>query len=386
MDRPNAVMATSSFDRTTGTFQTPIYQPYNNFRIQNQGGNIVQGQMNKISVTEVMFPYCTPTIFVGKNDFIHLWYHDVSANGQIEEVTAIYSFQIPYNFYTGLELVNELNALNSTPTAEEPVPVPMSDYLIWDWDPVTGKIYAVCAILWGVTGGIALEVQLGGAGTLGSQTYSADQLSNPFNFPNFWFTAGFRNFFATNPTIEYPQYLGAGPPTILPLEPGFISAGTPAAYVPSNYYFNVFGSYYTGRYTDYVDITSSSLCQAQYLRDSTTSQNTNRRDIIARIYICNNIATLAANPEGCRPFIIHRLFPAPKVMKWTADRSIDAIDLALFDMFGQPLPSAQSNILFDDNGDKIANAGEADYAITFHVHEPRAEAQETNIGYAYRDF
>jgi len=380
MDRPNAVIATSSFDRTSGTFVNPTYQPYNNFRIQNQGGNIVQGQLNKLSVTEVMFPYCTPTIVENSNDYIHIKVHDISGDGTMSAASNGYSFQVEALWYTGADLVTELNGLSTIITPTQPISKPMSDFLLFSWNSTTNEIYCESNTVWssGAQAGQTVEIVLGGESpAVPSQT--EQERNNPFNYPNFWWVAGFRNFFATNPTILYPQ---SGTP--LPLNANFISQNTPPAYVPSNGYLTVYGAFYTGRYTDYVDIVSNSLCQAQYLRDSTTSQNTTRRDIITRVYICNNIAVTVTNPEGTRPFIVHRLYPAPKVMKWTADRSIDAIDLALYDMWGQPLPTAQSNLLGHPNGDKIATSGEADYAITIHVHEPRDDVQSENIGYSYR--
>ena len=89
--------------------------------------------------------------------------------------------------------------------------------------------------------------------------------------------------------------------------------------------------------------------------------------------------------EGSRPVILYRMFPVPKVMKWTADRSLDAIDLQLYDMYGQPLlPQQQNARLIPGLNARSAYAGDADYAITFHVHEPGAETQEANIGYSYQ--
>ena len=75
------------------------------------------------------------------------------------------------------------------------------------------------------------------------------------------------------------------------------------------------------------------------------------------------------------------MFPVPKVMKWTADRSIDAIDLALYDMYGQPIPNISGQ--YDLFGTKYTTflAGPRDYAITFHVHEPTDQIQNENVGY-----
>ena len=376
--QPNANMVTSSFDRIQGTTLQPIYQPVNNFRIQNQGGNIVQGQLNKISVTEVMFPYTTPTINAMNYDFrLKLYYIDDTGHIADDFYGALI-FSLDQRFYSGLEIVATLNALTSSPASGSQ---PMSDYLIWEWDDVANRInvrndsaaYDPTPINPGEAG-IYIEIDLGYGPTL---IEGAD--ANIFNYPNFWFTTGFRNIFATNPEVDY-FFDGIAETKLIQL--GLYPLDTPTDNLPTNAYSELFGSFYTGRYTDYVDIVSTSLCQAQYTRDSTTSQNTARRDVIARIYVCNNMSMIPLLEEGSRPVILYRMFPIPKVMKWTADRSLDAIDLQIYDMFGQPLPNQQLNELPGEL--RSAYAGDADYAITFHVHEPGAETQEANIGYSYQ--
>jgi len=377
--QPNANMVTSSFDRIQGTTINPIYQPVNNFRIQNQGGNIVQGQLNKISVTEVMLPYTTPTINENNYDFrLKLYYIDDTGHIADDFYGAV-SFSLDKRFYSGQEIVAALNALVSGAASGSQ---PMSDFLLWEWDDVANQIsvknnspnYDPSPVDPGQAG-IYIEIDLPYGPTLieGSE-------ANIFNFPNFWFTIGFRNIFATNPEVDY---FFDGIAETKPIQLGLYPADTPTADLPTNAFSELFGSFYTGRYTDYVDIVSTSLCQAQYTRDSTTSQNTARRDVIARMYVCNNMSMIPLLEEGSRPVILYRMFPVPKVMKWTADRSLDAIDLQLFDMYGQPLPTQQLNETQSDLG-RFAYAGDADYAITFHVHEPGADTQEANIGYSYQ--
>jgi len=385
MDRPNANMVTSSFDRIQGTYADPVYQPYNNFRIQNLGGNIIQGQMNKLSVTEVMMPYNLPTIILDKNNSFYIGIRDINLDGTVDALIDLLKFEIPERFYNGQELVDELNGLDSIDIGFSPA-TPMNDYLIWTWDDTANSIQVVCGSAWStVNGGVVVEFFPSGVTNGLVPVPPASVLRNPFNFPNFIWTAGFRNVFATNPSVIIDTAIEG----LQPLEFNIVSTGIPApllAGLPANSYAAAIGSFFTGRYTDYIDIVSSTLCQAQYIRDTTTSQNTTRRDVISRIYICNNMSLQSLNPEGSRPFVIHRMFPVPKVMKWTADRSIDAIDLQLFDMYGQPVPNGQTNSFILTGTGKAAFAGEADYAITFHVHEPRADVQEENLGYAYKDF
>lgn len=377
MNQPNANMVTSSMDRVQGTVLQPVYQPINNFRIQNLGGNIIQGQLNKISVTEVMFPYTTPTIVTDQNDAFQIKIYDINADGELVALpTAEYSFALDQRFYTGNEIVIALNGLTAIGDA-----TPLSDYIDFVWDATNQTIQMSNATpafdnTQGNTSGIYVEINI----EYGPFLIEA-AAGNVFNYPNMWFTAGFRNNFATNPAVEYTAADG----DTFYINLGLLPVGMTQAErnnLPSNAYADVFGSFFTGRYTDFVDIVSTSLCQAQFTRDSTTSQNTTRRDVIARIYVCNNMSVITAVQEGTRPLILHRMFPVPKVMKWTADRSIDAIDLQLFDMWGQPLPTDQLNDPVVSTG-RASYAGQADYAITFHVHEPGAETQEANIGYSY---
>jgi hypothetical protein len=72
-------------------------------------------------------------------------------------------------------------------------------------------------------------------------------------------------------------------------------------------------------------------------------------------------------------------------MKWTAERSIDAIDIQLFDQFGNPLPVVPPFIGNTYNphfleGPQILQGQPSDFAITFLVDE-HDETMENNVGY-----
>ena len=75
-------------------------------------------------------------------------------------------------------------------------------------------------------------------------------------------------------------------------------------------------------------------------------------------------------------------------MKWTAERSIDAIDLQLFDMFGQPLPEVPALVptvplpLGVEN--YVVTNGPGDYAITFLVEEQEDALVANASNYGYR--
>ena len=232
--------------------------------------------------------------------------------------------------------------------------------------------------------------------TLGATNWSLEFTSAPpvgsttatINKPNFLWSMGLRGLYAQYPPILNAVLSGANTgylwsPVLMPI--GYPNVAPlpvfPPAYVPNT----IVCSPYTGLYTQYIDICSPTLCQAQYVRDGNTNQSIIRRDLIARVYIASEISTPTTDPVGTRPFTIHRQFKNAKVMKWTAERSIDAIELILFDQFGNQLPiippmlSAAVDPDFQDR-DTILQGQPADFAITFLVDE-HDETMEHNYGY-----
>jgi hypothetical protein len=367
MSVPNANMVTSSFDRINGNPSNPRNQPINNFRITNSGGNIIQGQMNKISVTELMMPYNVPT--VGQLNQVvvaNVYTVPVSGNPSLYFTSL---FGVPLGYYTGQELADAINIADF----DNGQPVLNYFQVIWNADSQTLTLGQGTS--WSsVSGGYAVEFLILDI----DYPMEAEQNRNVFSYPHLLFTAGFRNFFAANRVsstipschsqFAYPAIFPAGtPPAVLAAWP------TPA-------FEQIKSSQYSGRYTDYIDIVSTSLAQAQYIRDSNTNQSIPKRDVIARVYVCTNVSTYTTDAAGTRPFTIWRNWTCPKVLKWTADRSIDAIDLSLFDMYGQPLPISSYGIT---PGAVDFDCGPSDYAITFHVHEPGADVQSENVGYKY---
>jgi len=376
MDKGNANIVSSSFDRISGSAYVPSNQPLNNFRIINEGGNLVQGQINRISLTEVSMQYDTPTLVDLRNNQFAIRIYAVDANGVWVFDPAIPNgvgegellFNLPEGFYTGQELATQLNGTDSIGSV-----LPLSDYLIFSWDNVAQQITVEPATAWsGVTGGIVVELVADYSTNLFGETLPTGFITDTLSYPNIFWTIGFRNLWA-NGISTWPTNGASGP-----LQPSIHPPTMPSALYPSNSYSKVTGSTYTGRYTDYVDIVSTSLCQNQYVRDSTTGQAIHKRDVIARIYVCNDSSMTVPDPDGCRPFNIHRQFNPPKIMKWTVERSVDALDLALYDMYGLPLPVNAGPTYLEAS---TFLCGGGNYAITLHVHEPGAEEQNANVGY-----
>jgi hypothetical protein len=363
MYAPNANIVSGSFDRIRGTLFSPSSQPINNFLIQTTGGNIVQGQINKISVTEVMMPYNTPTIVTGKNNMLFLRVF-TSTGGATPASIAAQSIAVSQAFYTAAELAA---AIQAAVIAAVPA---LAGVFTANINTRTNSIVFSNLQTYNAA---AVNYFIDLAPNIYSSTPPA---SNPFSFPDLLWTSGLRNLWAANPPNPDVGVNPDGRGNEL------VPASTPNNLIPSGGWPTITGSPFTGRYTDYIDIVSTTLCQAQYIRDSSTSQATPRRDIVARIYVCTNISTYTADPAGSRPFTIYRNWTNPKIIKWTVDRSIDSVDLQLYDMYGQPLPSTLSTPipLVANQG---AECGASDYAITLHVHEPGVEVQNENVGYKF---
>lgn len=361
-------MAMSSLDRISGTQANPLAQPYNNFRVQTAGGNIIQGQINKIRVAEIMFPYNIPTIVTDRNDTMAVSFQTFTV-GTGASADLPYALTVPPGYYTGTELAAAVQtALNTLMTGAPGWP---AGTITATFNTTNQAIVLENTSTYDGTTAGAVNYFFGWAPDVPVLS------SNAFNTQDLTFTLGFRNYFANNP-IVIPAPLTVYPNCIAPLN--YPGAGTFAGINYASYSNAVVGAQYTGRYTDWVDLCSPALCQAQYVRDGNTNQGSVHRDLICRLYVATEISTFLTDPVGSRPFVIHRQFKNAKVMKWTADRSIDAIDVQLYDMFGQTLPIPQFSVAGVPAA-QTASSGAADFAITFLVDEPGAEQQSENVGY-----
>jgi len=386
----NAVMATSSLDRTSGTATAPLTQPYNNFRVQTRGANLIQGQVNSVRVAEIYFPYEVPTVVENKNDALRIvywetdgtaitsydvvaavnggWYNESEMQDAVQE--AIDDALVGEGSYAAgdltvtLDVAGRLSFLNNT-TADAP-PAISKFFFVYPQDkftdlPASNANLFKPTLIW----------------TLGLRALYANIPLQPYTGPQ---PAGWNN--GVVPICLVPEdYVNVAP------IPGF---EYPYFANPKRFARIMSGSVFTGRYTDWIDITSPVLCQNQYVRDSNTNQEVVRKDVVARLYIADEVSTFQDYQVGSRPFIIHRQFKNPKFMKWTAERSIDSIDLQLFDMWGEPLPAAVPYVVVAQEGQvqpgfipegQYAYNGPNDYAITFLVNEAPAGKQGENVGY-----
>ena len=402
MNHTNATMASSSFDRTSGQVQVGAItnQPINNFRVQTQGGAIIQGQLAKIRVAEILFPYNTPTVIAGVNSTtpgirnafnsnLRLSFTSItlSAGGTVRTDSAlggVLAFNVPTGFYTGNELATVIQA--AITAKETAAGIPAGSFTV-AYDSGSGSIVWQNTDVWNGADGVAnyfLEFTV---------PTTAGSVPN-FSQPNMLWTLGLRDMFATYPPLgpgANPLPNSTGSVTLVPSGyPNAAGASVPPlpVFAPGYFYNAVNGSTYTGAYTQYIDICSPTLCQAQNVRDGNTNQFSIHRDLICRLYITNEVSLYQADPTGTRPFVIHRQFKNAKIMKWSVDRSIDAIDIQLYDQFGNPLPNLPGYIDSVANpnnyrGDAVYQGQGAEFAITFLVDEntPELVSQSENIGY-----
>jgi len=126
--------------------------------------------------------------------------------------------------------------------------------------------------------------------------------------------------------------------------------------------FDVLGFFYTNtllstngggkntfaNYTDFVDVTCSTLTYNQPLKDTTSQPVV--RDALVRVYLNqvtgpmnSNILTAGATgfaPTGTRPFQIYHNYTHPKQIAWRPDQPVGQLKFVLYDDGGNPLEVA----------------------------------------------
>lgn len=384
-------MVSGSFDRLRGTPGGIEAQPLQSFRVQCPNAPIIQGQINTIRVSEITMPYATPTVIGGlladpaTNNFISIQGVSLTYGAGGTTMTYASSLKVvtlPTGFYTGTEIAAAINTAISAAN----YPFNVGNVLTCTHSAVNNRITFTNTSTWDPTDGVDNLIFSINCFIPNSAAFSLQQ-------PNLWWNLGFRSLAAANPPALVQNAAACAAPYTLNLydfhatplnypNVGGTTVPEIPVFAPGTFSPYLIGSPYSGRYTDYIDIVSPSLCAAQYVRDGNTNQNIVKKDIIARMYIADEVS-LAGNFEtGSRPFLIHRQFVNPKFLRWTVERSVDVIQLELYDMFGNPLPTAP---LFAWNGNAASKplVGESsDYAITFLANEFVAK-KESNVGYTY---
>jgi hypothetical protein len=305
----NASMVLNSRDATNAILGGE--PPYSVCQLNAKGQNIIQGQVHSVSVNEINFPYDIPNVQEGFNSFTLINLSTSSSRIDLEIVIAP-------GFYTGAELEVAINSAIGLAAVAASVPNPETDVPILSYDDVSNRFT--------FTAPTAPTEPRFGAWNLDSPATFPEQVSLIKQvYKDLLSIMGFY-------TAEQPSVAGG-----LPL----VSGAAPMVF------------------TQYIDVCSPQLCKYQDLNTGSTSNEARRSDLIARLYVSNNISV--AETEGTRPFIINRQYTNARVMKWNTGNSVGTIDINLYDDTGRPLQYTWLP---------------RPYQITFNAYEMETEDQE----------
>jgi hypothetical protein len=248
--------------------------PLNNFVItKNQ--NLIQGQFHRLTLTSLRFPWQFPNI-TRKNNV--LW-------ASFDSGVSWNAITITPGFWDGTDLALIIQTLlRAVPGGSATLDVS----------------YSIKTQQFSISDSVATSLTL--------QTYNPlTQVRPPFNSPSLLKTMGYLTFFNIPLSLDLSD---------LPL----ISGVAPLTY------------------TDYIDICSEQLTLLQSVKDMPTTQGIPRQSVIVRVYLADeNSQNSPTDVKGTYPFIIHRQFTNPKVIRWENDRSVGQIDIQLYDMYGDLL-------------------------------------------------
>ena len=328
MSDTNVQLVLNSRDRTSGTYNSSLYNA--------KGQNIIQGNIKQITVSEVNFPYDIPNIQAGFNTFELLAFTFPILSSPHSILTASVPgnliITVPPGFYTGAELETAING--QIGLQQVAVSAVVDDAPTVSYDATTNLFTFIKPVNappgnptpdWGIWS--AYTFPLGYQGN--TNDLGKDILS----------IMGFLNSDA-----------GPGTTTLN------IVSSDPAH--PANATFQA-GSSAPLIFTQYIDICSSQLCKNQYMSDGSTTNLARRSDVICRLFVCDNVSLATQEVDGTRPFIINRQYYNARMMKWTVGAAIGTVDINLYDDIGQPL---------------LTTWAPRPFQITFNCHEnPRDE-------------
>lgn len=318
----NANFVVNSLDRFGGTILNPTKQPLNNFNITRQG-NILQGMFESLKVQELNFQWGVPNIVAGINNQLAFF---------TTETNDIYILSVTEGFYTGTTLATALTTLASQPvvSTESGLTITLDDPPIFTYQPNgTFKVTAS-----GTTQVALFDVFYGSADPF-------DYGNLPINSPSLLSTMGFNSLIA-NYSVNSKIIISGFAPML---------------------------------YTSYIDICSSQLTQFQNTGDAMTAL-ANKGNLICRVYLSDETSTATVDASGCpiypgqTPFIIHRQFKNPKVMKWNGQNSIATIDIQLYDQYGRLLYVGEKYTnLSNTNGYVSITNSVGEFQLTFTASE-----------------
>jgi len=302
-------------------FQTSVTgqsvdQPYNKFRLQRPQ-NIMNAFATRIGVSEVRFPYYIPNVNASNNQ---VW---ILATNTSLGLT-LYQLTVNVGFYSGTSLATALNSIISgSPTYGTYQAISGTNLPI---NPATAPLF----IFNNPTSQMIYDPSIAGASSslFGLNPLAGIITEEQYNsLPSLTSLMGF----------AFQQVIGA-------LNFGSVAFA---------------GRITTMTYTDYIDIVSDKFNQYASTRDGSSDSNFNR-SLICRLYLSDEAG---AGLDLTAPFTIYRQFKNPKMVEWNKEASIDWIDIALYDEYGELLPLAPDVALPNNNG-AISGGSYPDFQIT----------------------
>lgn len=342
----------NSADRNQTSTVAPFQynrQPWNRFKLQRPQ-NIMNTYATRMLVSEINFPWYIPNI----NSLTNTIY--------IRFAGILYTITIGSTaFANGDQIATALVSLINSGVALipggsiTPGAIPGSNFIV-EYNTAQGQSQFVIGSLGGVC-----------------QIYYTDP--GAFNaFP---------------PSQEGAYYTSASLALLMGLDFNQVSGAVATDYI---------GRPTTCQYTSYIDIVSDKLHQYSTNRDG-SSDNFFSRNNVCRIYLSDETSNvvMGANTSGTinipainegsslgsvntisttftpfipgvsSPFFIHRQFKNPKAVMWNKESSVDWLDIAVYDQFGNLVPLPTPVLA----GENIINAVPAypDFQITLLASE-----------------
>jgi hypothetical protein len=283
---------------------------WNNFVLQKPQ-NISSVFPNRISVTEVMFPWQIPNIIKGVNDTLYL-YIQPKAEIATASNSANWEITIPGSgFYTPVELTAEINDVIDAQVTKNGFTANL--YFQIEYDVDEGKFSWI------------------------TERQDQDDVIMISPLP-----IGFAT--TAQDVANYAQTYFSQASLLRTL--GFNWSQVSQLYTPST-------SKNTGNptncaYTNYVDIVSTKL-NFYSEKDSTSSQDGATNNLLCRIYCASETSQPYTDENGvilpvpCQPFNIYRQFKNPKNIRWDNEATIDWIDIKVLDEYGNEVPLPEAN-------------------------------------------
>lgn len=321
----------NSADRNQTSTVAPFQynrQPWNRFKLQRPQ-NIMNTYATRMLVSEIHFPWYIPNINSLTNK---IW---------IRYLGVLYTLTLNEGFLSGDVIADRLQSIAGGSSLGGNIsPGAIPGGIVVDYSSNNGQSQFV----------------IGGAGGV-IQIYYTDP-GAALAFP---------------PSQEGSYYTSASLALLMGFDFNQVSGGTIT--------FDYIGRPTTCQYTSYIDIVSDKLHQYSTNRDG-SSDNFFGRNNMCRVYLSDESSNvvMGANTSGTitipaiasgnslgsvntistsftpfvpgvsSPFFIHRQFKNPKAVMWNKEASVDWLDIAIYDQFGNlvPLPApvlAGENIL-----------------------------------------